>query len=236
MLDALGRAGLARCPEGVNADSPRFCRSFADWRAAADDWVHSMQVEDALLLSTLLTDSRPVTDPGLGEQVSRMLLDAPRPPQYLHALLGYTLAARPPTGFVRDFVVEHSGEHRGELDLKRGGLRPLTALARWVAVTTGDTGGGTVDRLRRGAVAGLLSEQESEDLVGAFELVFELVMSGEVEALRADRPISTYLAPAELDRVTRRALREAFRAIGRVQDRLGSGFASPIAGLPPGLR
>ena len=47
-----------------------------------------------------------------------------RHPALLHRLARFSLSYRPPTGFLRGLVVEHSGEHRGRLDLKLGGLVP----------------------------------------------------------------------------------------------------------------
>jgi CBS domain-containing protein len=173
----------------------------------------------------MLVDSRPITNPGLGRQVGVELLGSARPPSFLRALLDYTLAARPPVGFVRDFVVEHSGEHRGEVDLKAGGLRPLTSLGRWAAVMTGTTGGSTPERLRRAVDAGLLTPDEGESLAGAQEHLFGLVMGLEVEALRADRTASTWVAPGRMDSLSRRHLREAFRAVARVQRSLESQWA-----------
>ena len=78
------------------------------------------------------------------------MLATTRSRDYLSRLLRYTISARPPSGFVRDFVVEHSGDHRGHLDLKAGGLVPIASLGRWIAMVTGDDRGSTITRLRRG--------------------------------------------------------------------------------------
>ncbi len=225
VLDDLERVGQRRCPAGVNADDPMVSRSLATWRRTARAWTRDPAQEGALLLATMLVDSRPITNPGLGRQVGVELLGSARPPSFLRALLDYTLAARPPVGFVRDFVVEHSGEHRGEVDLKAGGLRPLTSLGRWAAVMTGTTGGSTPERLRRAVDAGLLTPDEGESLAGAQEHLFGLVMGLEVEALRADRTASTWVAPGRMDSLSRRHLREAFRAVARVQRSLESQWA-----------
>lgn len=222
VLDDLERCGLPRCRDGANADNPRFGRSLSDWTLAASSWIRDLSGEGALLLATMLADSRPVNELTLGRTAIDRMLTHIRTPQFRRALLEYTLSARPPIGFVRDFVVEHSGEHRGQLSLKRGGLRPVTALSRWVAVVTGDTRGTTPQRLRRGAAEGLLTEDEAESLVGAYEHLYGLLLEQEVAAIRAGEQASTYVSPRELDSLTRRHLRESFRVIAHVQDRLGS--------------
>ncbi|HET9655612.1 MAG TPA: putative nucleotidyltransferase substrate binding domain-containing protein [Kineosporiaceae bacterium] len=226
VLDDMERCGLPRCHDGANADTPRFGRSLSGWTSAATGWVRDLSGEGALLLATMLADSRPLNEVALGRTVIDRMLGATRTPQFRRALLEYTLTGRPPIGFVRGLVVEHSGEHRGQLSLKRGGLRPVTSLSRWVAVMTGDTHGTTPQRLRRGAAAGLLTEDEAESLVGAYEHLYGLLLEQEVAAIRAGEPASTYVDPGELDSLTRRHLRESFRAIAHVQDRLGSQWQS----------
>jgi CBS domain-containing protein len=222
VLDDMERCGLPRCHDGANADDPRFGRSLAGWERAASSWVRDLSGEGALLLATMLADSRPLNDVTLGRAATDRMLAATGTPQFRKALLEYTLSSRPPIGFVRNLVVEHSGEHRGQLSLKRGGLRPVTSLSRWVALMTADTHGTTPQRLRRGAAEGLLTGDESESLVGAYEHLYGLLLEQEVTAIRAGEPPSTYVDPAELDSLSRRHLRESFRAIAHVQDRLGS--------------
>lgn len=229
LADLVG-CGLPKCADGANAENPTFSRSLARWRADVAGIVRDPSAEGSLLLATMLADSRPVSEPALGRQVLDAMVAPARSPQFLHALLEYTLAARPPVGFVRDFVVEHSGEHRGQLNLKRGGLRPVTSLGRWVGVVTGDVRGTTVERLRRGAAEGLLTTDESESLVGAYQQVYALLLAEEVEAVRAGRPASTYVAPGSLDSLTRRHLRESFRAIAHVQERLESEWQRRLGG------
>ena len=231
VMHDLQRVGLESCADGANADNPRFARSRDDWRAATDRWLRDPNsTQDAFLLSTMLADSRPITEPELGQAVTDSLLRASRSPQFMRLLLQYSLAGRPPVGFVRQFVVEHSGEHRGQLDLKRGGLRPVTSLGRWVAVATGDASGGTVARLRRGADARLLTRDEADTLVAAHDQIFALLLEREIDAIRVGARASTYLAPDTLDPLTRRHLRESFRAIAHVQGRLESIWTNRAGG------
>ena len=221
--------GLPRCPDGANASNPLFSRSISAWTAAAGGWMRDDADSGALLLTSMVADSRPVMHVALGRQVLETLSRTARSRPFLEQMMRFTLAVRPPTGFVRDFVVDHSGQHRGQLDLKRGGLRPLTALGRWVAVVTGDGRGSTPERLQRGADAGLLTVDEAETLVGAHTEIFSLLMQRETESIRTGTPLTHHVDPKALDTLTRRYLREAFRAISGVQNTLQSEW---VARLP----
>jgi CBS domain-containing protein len=221
VLRGLQRCGFKLCANGANAHNPVFSRARADWIAAARSWQHDPTQENALLLSAMVADSRALTEPELGRSLTETVRSHTRTSQFLRALLDEALSWRPPVGFIRDFVVQHSGEHRGQLDLKPGGLTPVVALARWIAIAAGDTSGTTVERLHRGAALGLLTIDEADTLAGGFDGVYGLLLHHEIQALRAgDAPSTTFIDPKELDSLTRRHLRETFRAIAQVQERV----------------
>ena len=229
VLDDMEQCGLRRCPDGANADNPLFSRSRMAWTAAARTWITEPTREGALLLSSIAADSRPITEVTIGRAVTDAIRETTRSADYLDALLRFALNARPPAGFIRDFVVEHSGEHRGGLNLKRGGLLPISALARWLAIAMGDVRGSTPDRLSRAAAAGLLTADEAETLTGAFRDVYELLLRQEVAAIRAGKPFSNWIAPRDLDTLTRRHLRDSFRAISAVQAQVEGGWKTRMA-------
>jgi CBS domain-containing protein len=176
VLTKLRSCGLTLCANGANAHNPVFSRSRSGWAAAARGWQLDPTQENALLLSAMVADSRPVTNLPLGRALTEQIRSHTRTTQFLRALLDEALGWRPPTGFVRNFVVAHSGEHRGQLDLKSGGLAPVVALARWIAIVSGDARGTTTDRLRRGAQLGLLSTDEADTLAGGFDNVYSLLL------------------------------------------------------------
>ncbi|MEN0134245.1 MAG: putative nucleotidyltransferase substrate binding domain-containing protein [Rhodococcus sp. (in: high G+C Gram-positive bacteria)] len=222
VLDNMERCGLSRCADGANATNPLFARSRTDAVAAATSWITNPTQKNALLLSSMIADSRPVSGVSLGRSVSDAMLATTRSREYLSALLRFTTSRRPPVGFVRNFVVEHSGANRGHLDLKAGGLVPIASLGRWIAVVTGDDRGSTLTRLRRGEAADLLTSDETETLVRAFEYVYGLILGREIEAIKGSAAATTWVAPNQLDTLTRRYLRESFRAVAEVQNRLES--------------
>ena len=148
--------------------------------------------------------------------------DARRHPEMLRLLGRYALAHRPPTGFLRDFVVLASGRHRGRLDLKRGGLVPIVDLARWAGMAAGVTSASTPARLRAAAAAGTLAPAAAATLEEAFHLVLQLRLAHQVEQLRAGAPPDDLVRPRDLSTVTRAALKEAFRAVASVQRRIAA--------------
>ncbi len=139
-------------------------------------------------------------------------------PLLVRLLARLALTHRPPTGFRRDVVVEHSGEHRGTFDIKRGGdaadRRPR-ALGRARGRLARHRDARAARRRGRGGRARPRSTRERS--TEAWDLVVELRLEHQVEQLRAGRPADDHLDPGELNPLTRRYLREAFRAVAAVQ-------------------
>jgi len=217
VVAGLERSGLAPDDHGVRADRPLFARSADAWRTELKAWIDDPGQDKALIAVSVLFDGRVVAGEGVGRPVATWLAPEARRRALLRLLARLALAHRPPTGFLRDIVVEHSGEHRGALDIKRGGVLPIADLARWAGITAGATDPGTGARIAHAARAGVLSADDARTLGEAWDLVCGLRLEHQVERLRAGRPPDDHLRPDELNPLNRRYLREAFRAVAAVQ-------------------
>jgi CBS domain-containing protein len=214
--DGLRACGLPPDANGANAANPLFARSLASWQAAERSLSEDPTQDKALILASLITDSRPVFSTGSLPDGGLWQVSTDQPD--LRRLLAlFALSSRPPTGFWRDFVVEHSGERRGQLDLKHGGLIPIVDLARWAGMGAGVTSGSTMDRLRAAEAAGTLEGPEAQTLMEAFGFIFSLRLDHQVEQLRRGEPPDDFIDPKQLNPLARSYLREAFRAVASVQ-------------------
>jgi CBS domain-containing protein len=236
-------SGLKACgvqpdAHGTSAANPLFARSVASWRAEAQSLSENPSREKALILVSILTDSRPLwgsgsglaftSGTGGGVSVADELWQARSHPDLLRLLARFALQFRPPTGFLRDFVVEHSGERRGQLDIKHGGLIPIIDLARWAGMAANAASGSTVERLRAAEAAGTLEGTDARTLTEAFGFIFSLRMEHQVEQLRSGGVPDDFIAPKTLNPLARSYLREAFRAVASVQTGLANELAMGI--------
>jgi CBS domain-containing protein len=124
------------------------------------------------------------------------------------------------SGFLRGLVVEDSGEHRGRLDLKSGGLLPIVNLARWAGMAAGVTSASTRERLKAAGEAGTLPAGDAQLLGEAFDLLGELRLAHQVDQLRAGVVPDDHVDPETLSPLMRAQLKEAFRAVASVQKRV----------------
>jgi CBS domain-containing protein len=225
---ALERCGLRTDEHGASASAPAFVRSVASWQHVARSWISEPTQEKALILASVLVDSRPVWGVHTGTAVSDTFRLAPESPGLLRLLGRFALSQRPPTGFFRGLVVEHTGEHRGRLDLKQGGIIPIVALARWGAMAAGVASASTVERLRAAAAAGTLPAADAHTLMDAFELINNLRLAHQVDQLRAGEEPDDHVNPAELSPLTRTHLKEVFRAVSAIQKRVGTELSAGV--------
>src|SRR5215469_13151981 len=186
--DGLKACGVQPDAHGTSAANPLFARSVAAWRAAAQSLGENPTRDKALILVSILTDSRPLwgsgaEGAGAGNPVTDALWQERGHPDLQRLLARFALQFRPPTGFLRDFVVEHSGERRGQLDIKHGGLIPIMNLARWAGMAAGAASGSTVERLRAAEAAGTLESTDAHTLIEAFGFIFSLRLNHQVEQL-----------------------------------------------------
>ncbi|HYB27284.1 MAG TPA: putative nucleotidyltransferase substrate binding domain-containing protein [Solirubrobacteraceae bacterium] len=217
VVEQLEACGLRVDVHGATASELRFVRSLDSWKRAVQSLIADPTQDKALVLVSVLVDSRPVWGIHTGTPVSDSFRLAPSNPALLRLLGRFALSCRPPTGFLRGLVVESTGEHRGRLDLKQGGVIPIAGLARWAAIAAGVTSASTNERLRAAAAAGTLSEAQARTLEDALALITSLRVEHQVAQLRAGDEPDDYVNPATLSGLTRSYLREAFRAVASVQ-------------------
>jgi CBS domain-containing protein len=231
VLKGLADCGLRSDPNGAVASNSLFARPVSEWGERIERLLADPGREQEMILLSLLCDARVVTGGEWLDDPFEALRGARGRPLVRRLLLRIGLAPRPPIGFLRDIVVEHSGEHRGRLDLKRGGLLPLVNLARYGAVAAGSRVTGTYDRLVVAQDAGTLGRDQSGSLLEAFDQLTALRLEHQVEALRAGRVPDDFIDPKTLNPLARRYLRGAFRAIASIQRALTNEleFAGPVA-------
>ncbi len=226
--EGLRACGLPSDAHGASAADPLFARSLDSWHRAVRSLAEDPTQEKGLILASVLADSRAVWSSdgviGTGQPGSALWEARPHPdhPELLRMLARFALSFRPPTGFLREFVVEHSGERRGQLDLKHGGMIPIVDLARWAGMAAGVASAPTPERLRAAQAAGTLEGAEAQTLTEAFAFIGSLRLDHQVEQLKRGSAPDDFVDPKTLNPLARSYLREAFRAVASVQARLSA--------------
>jgi CBS domain-containing protein len=218
VLAGLSASGLIPDGRGAVASNPLFARSIMEWERATEEWLEDPDRGRGLMLLGVVVESAEVWGATTAaERLAAAFARVPGRDLTLRRLAIAALAERPPTGFFRHFVLVSSGERKGRLDIKHGGLLPIESLARWAGLAAGVSAASTRARLEAAEAAGVLEADDAAVLRDAFELVCALRMEHHVERLRAGLSPDDLIDPQRLAPLTRTSLKEAFRAVARVQ-------------------
>ena len=224
----LEAAGIPRCTGDAMAVHPTLRRPLDEYVDAFTEWMERAD-RHSTVLSSIGYDFRRVA----GSLDAEPALDtamrlARQRPSFVRALSRRALDLRPPTGFVRDLVVEAKGEHAGRLDVKHGGITIVNSLARVWALRAGVTRKATTERLEGAAAAGQLAPDTARELAEAFHFLWDVRLSHQASQVAAGETPDDFIDPATLGPFTRTGLKEAFRAIARGQRQLATEEGLPL--------
>jgi len=219
MVDNLVRCGFPRCPGGIMASNPRWCCPEAHWRKIFTDWIVGKDGL-ALRMSTIFFDFRAIYDGANFESTLRNIRDVniKANPLFLRLLAKISLENQTPLGFLRQFVLEKSGEHRNELDLKWKGLMPIIESARVLALDIGIDTNNSIERLDASNKAGLINYELYSDVKESYNFINSLRIYLHLDARKQDKELSNFVDPRSLNNFQRKMLKECFIVINKLQD------------------
>lgn len=218
----LEAAGIPRCAGDAMAVHPTLRRPIGDLASAFVGWMDSSDPR-ATVLSSIGYDFRQVAGPLDAEPtLDAAMRQARARPAFVRGMARRALDLRPPTGFLRDLVVEGKGEHTGRLDVKHRGITIVNNLARVWALRAGVTAKDTIARLRASAAAGEIDDAIASELVEAFHFLWGVRLHHQADQVSAGTPPDDHVDPTTLGHLRRSGLKEAFRVIGRAQRQLAA--------------
>jgi CBS domain-containing protein len=225
VCEELARCGLAADKRGASAGGDLFVRPTGEWRRLIRGSISDPEKDKGLIVISLFLDGR-VLHHGAGASALRDEFEAAAGRRgLLRLMLRLALANKPAVGRLRDFALERSGEHRGLLDIKHGGLLPVTSIARYASLTAGAiAAGSTLERLSAADAAGTLDDDSARSLSEGFGLFQSLRLEHQVDQLERGVEPDDYVNPKALEPGRRRRLRNALREVRVVQNKLARGL------------
>ena len=212
----LEAAGIPRCAGSAMATHPTLRRPLDGWTDAFAMWMEGDARGSEL--ASIGYDFRQVAGPLDAEPALNDAIRTARAhPLFLRQLCRRALDLKPPTGFLRDLVVERKGEHVGRLDVKHGGITIVNNLARAFAIRAGSSAKGTSIRLAEAADTGQLDREVALELDEAFHYFWEVRLRHQTDQVRAGERPDDFVAPSTLGTVARSGLKEAFRVTAGAQ-------------------
>ncbi|WP_448584183.1 putative nucleotidyltransferase substrate binding domain-containing protein [Thermocrinis sp.] len=224
-IKVLLKVGFPPCPGNVMISNPEWRGSERDWEKRISSWIDTPKPEN-VLNSAIFFDFRSVFGDktladNLQEYVGKKLKGQSL---FMSYLVGEGLKFRPPLTFLRGFVVERSGEHKGELDIKKGGIFPITHGVRCISLANGLQERNTYDRIRKLTEKGIIERNFGKDLLEAYRFLNMLRFRVQAENIMKGKEPDNYLNPEKLSKQERGLLKDAFRIVESFQELLREVF------------
>jgi CBS domain-containing protein len=230
--------GFPPCPKRIMLDNPAWRRSVDGWLDLADGLAATPDAE-AVVLASLLSDLRPLpapcgfpkADPELGQRLREAISGRLSGSALLLKLMAReAVRFSPPLGLFRAFSLRKDATGRDSLDVKRGGVFPITQGVKTLALERRLPQTGTLDRLLALKDLGALSTSMAEGLREALALLQTLRMRAQTEALAQGLPPDNDLRPDALGQLEREGLRGAFKLVQGLQELLSEKYALHLLG------
>ena len=224
LTEMLLAMGFPPCKNRIMLDNP-------DWRRSLDSWLDLFDsIADrpdsvGVLKASLLADMRILQLPGAGSGSGIHLREAManrlrKSPILLKLMAREAVRFSPPLGMFGAFSLKKDAEGRGVLDIKRGGVFPITQGVKALAVDHGLAETGTCARLRLLHRSGALSVPLAEGLCDAYDFLQTLRMRTQAARLRQGKVLDNDIRPDVLGSIERERLRAAFRLTAEFQSLL----------------
>lgn len=216
--DSLLKCGFPPCPADYMASNPRWCQPLSVWKKYFSDWINEPKAE-AVLKSLIFFDFRPIHgDAGLAEDLRDALSKMLEGQTLFLGYMANTIIHNvPPVGFFKNFIVEKSGRHKDEFDLKVKGIAPLIDAVRLFALERGVKETSTLERIQALRERHTIVKEYAEELEHAFEFIMLLRIHHQFDEIGSGKEPDNFINPVRLSNLEKRTLKEAFHLISKLQ-------------------
>jgi CBS domain-containing protein len=215
VTDILMQCGYEKCRSDIMASNPSWSLPLSQWKKAFEDWIRS-PVSGALLNATIFFDLRPVFGQAdFAVELQRSIQSTiKQEDRFLPFLARNALENPPPLSFFRDLVVERSGEHRNQFDIKLRAMMPLIDSARLLALELGVTGVySTHDRFIAIGKKDVKLKEICNEATEAIDLLMRMRANSGIRIGDSGR----FIEPQAIGKIERLTLRNCFHVIHELQ-------------------
>lgn len=219
LIDSLIAIGVPPCPGGIMAKNEIWRRSFSEWQGVLNHWLTNPLPEN-ILNGSMFFDLRTVygdtsLEQGLKQQLANHFS---REKMFLTRSAVNVNRFAPPLGLFGGIKVEHSEEHRGQLDVKKAGIFAITEGVKALAMEAGIMDGGTRERIESLVDKGVLKRKMAEDLNASYNFLVFLRLRSQIEAIRDGNQPSNFITLAKLNHMEKGRLKLAFEEVNELHD------------------
>jgi len=214
--EVLMSCGFEKCPADIMARNPKWCQPLSVWKDYFSDWIFTPDPK-AVMHSTIFFDFRNVFgSKKLTEELTDFLFDQiQKSGTFLNHLARNATQNPPPLSFFKHLVVERSGEHAHEFDIKKRGMMPLVDAARVLALQHQVRGmNSTLDRFK--ALQRL--EPKYADLMREAAQAYEIMMRYRAKSGLEHTDSGRFIEISKLNKLEKQIIKNAFQPVKELQE------------------
>jgi CBS domain-containing protein len=121
-------------------------------------------------------------------------------------------------------MIEKSGEHKDNLNLKVKGLAPLVGIVRLFSLEAAIRETSTLERLDALKARNDDVAEYGEEIAHAFEFIMLLRLQHHMEQLSRGQELDNLISPDSLTNLQKKTIKEAFNLISRLQESISERY------------
>ncbi len=218
LIDALIAIGVPPCPGGIMARNAQWRRSEGEWREQVNAWMMTPTPENILACSTFIDLRTVFGNPRFEQALKAEIYDRSAANNlFLLRMVENGLRFTPPLGWFGKIKAEGSGEHEGELEIKKAGIFAITDGVKALAIEGRLLDGSTSQRIDALLTKQTLSARDAENLAENFECLVQLRLKSQVEDIREGREPDNYIRLSQLNAMEKGRLKIALTGVEKFQ-------------------
>ncbi|WP_372760864.1 DUF294 nucleotidyltransferase-like domain-containing protein [Pseudoalteromonas sp.] len=230
VCDGLAQCGYTYCDGEIMASFKKWRKTRAQWVEQFSDWIAKPKPQ-TLLHSSIFFDLDGVWGKTKwADELKVFVAKQCRKNRVFLANMASNARNRtPPLGFFKGFVLEHNGQHKRSMNLKRRGTAPLSDVIRVHALAIGSRKQNSFDRLEDVIDAKLLPAGKAQDLRDALEYISMTRIRHQAWQIEQGEVPDNDLDPLQLSPFEQRNLKEAFAIIEKAQNYLKFSYSTNVS-------
>ena len=207
--DLLDAAGIPYCKGKVMASNAVWRRSLAGWEEEVLRWLRTPEPEALLLIGIFFDFVAVHGDFALARRLRKFAVEHAAGAQlFLQQMAAQIEHHHAPLGLLGGFKLKE-----GRVDLKLGGLLPITCGARAMALKLASPATSTAARLAAVHDSGTLVQEDMDNLCAAFQTVTRIILEQQIEDIAAGLEPGPRVDPKRLPRSIQAKLKQALRVL-----------------------
>ncbi len=215
VTETLHEIGFDYCPAKMMASNEKWCLSMEEWKSQFKKWIEQPTEENIMFCTIFFDFTSFYGNDELVDELNDFITDLMKKNKIFLKLLGKNALQNPaPLGFFRQFLVEDSGEHKNQFDIKSRAMMPLVDAARLLTLETGQIQRNTIERFASLIEKEDYNKEVYENCIEAYKTLLEFRTNHGLHNNNSGR----FIVLDDLTKLEKLALKGCFKAVKEIQN------------------